>query len=73
MRRSRALQPTTYPREEITVTPSDVCELIVFCNAVPWGKVGAVVAAFALTYGVAAVIALVVYMYRFRGRPPARR
>jgi hypothetical protein len=55
------------------VTPSDVCELIVFCNAVPWGKVGAVVAAFALTYGVAAVIALVVYMYRFRGRPPARR
>jgi hypothetical protein len=50
------------------VTPSDVCELIVFCNAVPWGKVGAVVAALALTYGVAAVIALVVYMYRFRGR-----
>jgi hypothetical protein len=55
------------------VTPSDVCELIVFCNAVPWGKVGAVVAALALTYGVAAVIALVVYMYRFRGRAPARR
>ena len=61
------------PREGITVTPSDVCELIVFCNAVPWGKVGAVVAALALTYGVAAVIALVVYMYRFRGRAPARR
>ena len=50
------------------MTPSDVCEFIVFCNAVPWGKVGAVVAALALTYGVAAVIALVVYMYRFRGR-----
>jgi hypothetical protein len=39
------------PREGITVTPSDVCELIVFCNAVPWGKVGAVVAALALSRG----------------------
>jgi hypothetical protein len=55
-------------KEKITMTPSDVCELIVFCNAVPWGKVGAVVAALALTYGAAMSIALVVYVYRFRGR-----
>jgi O-antigen/teichoic acid export membrane protein len=55
------------------VTPADVCELIVFCNAIAWGKVGAVVAALALTYGVAMSVALVVYMYRFRGRRTARR
>ena len=55
------------------MTPADVRDAIVYCNAIAWGKVGAVVAALALTYGVAAVIALVVYMYRFRGRAPARR
>jgi hypothetical protein len=55
------------------VTPSDVCDAIVFCNAVPWGKVGDVVAALALTYGVAMSIALVVYVYRFRGQRRVRR
>jgi hypothetical protein len=55
------------------VTPSDVCDLIMFCNAVPWSKVGAVVAALALTYGIAMSIALVVYMYKFRGRAMTRR
>jgi hypothetical protein len=55
------------------VTPSDVCELIMFCNDVPWGKVGAVIAALALTYGVAMSIALVVYTYKFRGRAMTRR
>jgi hypothetical protein len=38
-----------------------------------WGKVGAVVAALALTYGVAMSIALVVYVYRYRGRRMMRR
>jgi hypothetical protein len=42
---------------EITVTPADVCDAIVFCNAIAWGKVGAVVAALALTYGVAMSVA----------------
>ena len=42
-------------------------------NAIAWGKVGAVVAALALTYGVAMSIALVVYVYRFRGRRMTRR
>jgi hypothetical protein len=55
------------------VTPSDVCDAIVFCNVVPWGKVGAVVAALALTYGVAMSIALVVYVYRYRGPRMMRR
>jgi hypothetical protein len=35
--------------------------------------IGAVVAALALTYGVTMSIALVVYMYRFRGQRIARR
>ena len=35
------------------MTPADVCDAIVYCNAIAWGKVGAVVAALALTYGVA--------------------
>ena len=35
------------------MTPADVCEAIVYCNTIPWGKVGAVVAALALTYGMA--------------------
>ena len=55
------------------MTPADVCDAIVFCNAVPWGKVGAVVAALALTYGVAMSIALVVYVYRYRGPRMMRR
>jgi hypothetical protein len=55
------------------MTPADVCDAIVFCNVVPWGKVGAVVAALALTYGVAMSIALVVYVYRFRGQRMIRR
>jgi hypothetical protein len=42
-------------------------------NAIAWGKVGAVVAALALTYGVAMSIALVVYVYRYRGRRMTRR
>jgi hypothetical protein len=37
------------------VTPSDVCNAIKFCDAVahtlPWGVIGAVRAAVALTYG----------------------
>jgi hypothetical protein len=37
------------------VTPADVCNAIKFCDAVahalPWGVIGAVVAALALTYG----------------------
>ena len=45
--------------------PADVCDAIKFCDAVahalPWGAIGAVVAALALTYGVAMSIALVVY------------
>jgi phosphatidylglycerophosphate synthase len=55
------------------MTPADVCEAIVFCNAVAWGKVGAVVAALALTYGVAMSIALVVYVYKYRGQRMMRR
>jgi hypothetical protein len=55
------------------MTPTDVCEAIVFCNAVAWGKVGAVVAALALTYGVAMSIALVVYLYKYRGQRMIRR
>jgi hypothetical protein len=51
------------------MTPVNVCDAIKFCgtmaNAIAWGKVGAVVAALALTYGVAMSIALVVYAYRF--------
>jgi hypothetical protein len=58
------------------VTPSDVCNAIKFCDAVthalPWGVIGAVVAALALTYGVAMSIALVVYVYRFRGQRVGR-
>ena len=58
------------------MTPADVCDAIKFCdaiaNAIAWGKVGAVVAALALTYGVAMSIALVVYVYRFRGRRMTR-
>jgi hypothetical protein len=50
------------------MTPADVCDAIAYCNAIPWDKVGAVVAALALTYGIAMSIALVVYMYRFRGQ-----
>ena len=42
------------------MTPSDVCSAIKFCDAVahalPWSVIGAVVAALALTYGVASVI-----------------
>jgi hypothetical protein len=57
------------------VRPSDVCNAIKFCDAVahalPWGVIGAVVAALALTYGVMS-IALVVYVYRFRGQRIAR-
>ena len=59
------------------MTPSDVCNAIKFCDAVahalPWGVIGAVVAALALTYGVAMSIALVVYIYRFRDQRIARR
>ena len=29
------------------MTPADVCDAIVYCNAIAWGKVGAVVAALA--------------------------
>jgi hypothetical protein len=58
------------------VTPSDVCSAIKFCDAVahalPWSMIGAVVAALALTYGVAMSIALVVYVYRFRGQQVGR-
>jgi hypothetical protein len=54
------------------MTPADVCDAIVYCNAIAWGKVG-VVAALALTYGVTMSIALVVYVYRFRGRRMTRR
>jgi hypothetical protein len=67
-------QPT---EEKSTTTPADVCDAIKFCgamaNAIAWGKVGAVVAALALTYGVAMSIALVVYVYRYRGRRITRR
>ena len=55
------------------MTPADVRDAIVYCNAIAWGKVGAVVAALALTYGVAMSIALVVYVYLFRGRRMTRR
>jgi ABC-type nickel/cobalt efflux system permease component RcnA len=62
------------------VTPADVCGAIVFCdaitqaiaNAIAWGKVGAVVAALALTYGVAMSIAFFVYVCRSRGQRIAR-
>jgi hypothetical protein len=58
------------------VTPADVCDAIKFCDAIahalPWGVIGAVVAALALTYGVTMSIALVVYVYRFRGQRIAR-
>ncbi|MGA6965281.1 MAG: hypothetical protein WBZ51_16915, partial [Xanthobacteraceae bacterium] len=63
-------QPT--PRE-IMMTPADVCDAIAYCNTIPWGEVGAVVAALALTYGIAMSIALVVYVYRFRGQRIMRR
>lgn len=57
------------------MTPADVCDAIKFCDAIahalPWGVIGAVVAALALTYGVMS-IALVVYVYRFRGQRIAR-
>jgi hypothetical protein len=50
------------------MTPADVCDAIKFCgamaNAIAWGKVGAVVAALALTYGVAMSIALVGYVWQ---------
>jgi hypothetical protein len=55
------------------MTPADVCDAIAYCNAIPWGEVGAVVAALALTYGIAMSIALVVYVYRFRGQRMIRR
>ena len=55
------------------MTPADVCDAIAYCNAIPWDKVGAVVAALALTYGVAMSIALVVYVYRSRGPRMIRR
>ena len=55
------------------MTPADVCDAIVFCNAIAWGEVGAVVAVLALTYGVAMSIALVVYVYRSRGQRMMRR
>ena len=55
------------------MTPADVCDAIAYCNAIPWDKVGAVVAALALMYGIAMSIALVVYMYRFRGQRIMRR
>jgi hypothetical protein len=55
------------------MTPADVCDAIVYCNAIASGKVGAVVTALALTYGVTMSIALVVYVYRFRGRRMTRR
>jgi hypothetical protein len=55
------------------MTPADVCDAIVFCNAIAWGKVGAVVAALALTYGVAMSVAFVFYLYRYRGRRMMRR
>jgi len=55
------------------MTPADVRDAIVYCNAIAWGKVGAVVAALALTYGVAMSIALVVYVYLFRSRRMTRR
>jgi ABC-type spermidine/putrescine transport system permease subunit II len=58
---------------QFTMTPADVCDAIVYCNAIASGKVGAVVAALALTYGVTMSIALVVYVYRFRGRRMTRR
>ena len=58
------------------MTPSDVCNAIKFCDgvahALPWGVISAVVAALALTYGVAMSIALVVYVYRFRGQRVGR-
>jgi hypothetical protein len=58
------------------VTPSDVCSAIKFCDAaahaLPWSVIGTVVAALALTYGVAMSIALVVYVYRFRGQRVGR-
>jgi hypothetical protein len=68
------------PASRITVTPADVCGAIVFCdaitqaiaNAIAWGKVGAVVAALALTYGVAMSIAFFVYVCRSRGQRIAR-
>jgi predicted dinucleotide-binding enzyme len=76
MRRPRA--PPQQPTEEKnTVTPADVCDAIKFCDVIaqviPWGKVGAAVAALALTYGVTMSIALVVYVYRFRGQRRMRR
>jgi hypothetical protein len=59
------------------VTPADVCNAIKFCDAVahalPWGVIGTVVAALALTYGVAMSVALLVYLYRFRGQHIIRK
>jgi hypothetical protein len=55
------------------MTPADVCDAIAFCNDIAWGKVGAVVAALALTYGIAMSIALVVYAYKYRGQRMIRR
>jgi hypothetical protein len=64
MRRSRA--PSNPERENHNDAGGRLRrDRVLYCNAIAWGKVGAVVAALALTYGVAMSIALVVYVYRF--------
>jgi hypothetical protein len=42
-------------------------------HALPWGKIGAVVAVLAFTYGVTMSIVFVLFVYRSRGQQMSRR
>ena len=61
----------------ITVMPAEFCDAMEICvaitHAIPWSKVGAVVAILAFAYGVAMSIAFFLYAFRFRGQRKIRR
>jgi len=58
-------------------SPKEVCDALDICvaiaHALPWDKIGAVIAALALAYGVAMSVAFALYVYKFRGQRMARR
>ena len=58
-------------------TPAEFCDAIGICGvvlrAIPWGRVGVLIAAIVFAYGVAMSIAFFLYVYRSRGERTPRR